>query len=340
MKDNKLSKIQRSLVLVSGIFLTIVFFVPLWYIHFVAPQYPEGLNLYMHPNRLEGDVEIINGLNHYIGMKTLHTDDFIEFTILPYLLGFFVLFCLITFIVNRKKILAALFWAFALFGVVAMVDFYRWEYNYGHNLDPAAPIQVPDMSYTPPLIGYKQLLNFDVWSYPHIGGSLFFATGIILLIAYMLPGFQKRRAQRKKRVMVTASVLGLLMLAGCSSGPRPINLGQDGCDFCKMIIVDRNFGAEIITDKGKVYKFDDTFCMSAFRAQKMDSTAVKDAYIVNFMDPHNFINVQDAILIKSDEIHSPMGGNIAAFDNADAAEATKSKVKGEEISVQDLYNIR
>ena len=63
--------------------LTLVLFVPLWQIQLSAPQYPEGLNLLIYPSKLGGNVDIINGLNHYIGMKTLHTQDFREFTALP-----------------------------------------------------------------------------------------------------------------------------------------------------------------------------------------------------------------------------------------------------------------
>jgi len=139
--------------------------------------------------------------------------------------------------------------------------------------------------------------------------------------------------------LLAISFLTILFLAGCSSGPKPIRLGQDACDFCKMTIADKNFGGEIVTNKGKVYKFDDTHCLAAFRAEKIDSNIVKDAYIVNFNEPHNFINIKDAILIKSDDgIHSPMGGNTAAFDNEAAAKATQDKVNGIRITSQDLYN--
>ena len=66
---------------------------PLWQIQLNAPQYPEGLVLKMYPHKLGGSVDIINGLNHYIGMKTLHTKDFIEFTVLPFIIVFFSLCC-------------------------------------------------------------------------------------------------------------------------------------------------------------------------------------------------------------------------------------------------------
>lgn len=142
----------------------------------------------------------------------------------------------------------------------------------------------------------------------------------------------------KKNTLAGAAVAALIFMVGCSSGPKPIKLGQDACDYCKMSIADNNFGAEIVTDKGKVYKFDDTHCLAAFRTEKIDPSKVKEVYIVNFLEPHNFIKAEEAILIKSEDIHSPMGGNTAAFENEDAAKATQSKVNGERISLQELYN--
>lgn len=338
MKDNRLTGLQRTFVLISGILLVAVLFVPLWQIDLDAPQYPEGLKLLMYPHKLGGDVEIINGLNHYIGMRTLHTKDFVEFTILPYIIGFFAAFCFVVFFINRRIGLKVLFYSFLSFGIIAMFDFYRWEYNYGHNLDPAAPLQVPGMSYTPPLIGYKQLLNFAAYSIPHIGGVLFFGTGALLLFALILPYLKRKKMMMQKKTLVAAASVMMLLLAGCSSGPKPIRLGQDSCDFCKMAIADKNFGAEIITKKGKVFKFDDTHCLVGFRGSKIDSSEISEVYLVNYKEPHNFIKAQDAILIHSEEIHSPMGGNTAAFDKEDAAKETENQLHGERISLQDLYN--
>ncbi len=337
MNDNKLSSLQRVLVLISGILLIAVLFVPLWQIDLDAPQYPEGLSLKMYPHKLGGDVEIINGLNHYIGMRTLHTKDFVEFTILPYIIGFFAAFCFLVFFINRRIGLKVLFYSFFAFGIIAMFDFYRWEYNYGHNLDPAAPLQVPGMSYTPPLIGYKQLLNFAAYSIPHIGGVLFFGTGAILLFALIFPYLKRKKMSMQKKSLVAAASVMVFFLAGCSSGPKPIRLGQDSCDFCKMAIADKNFGAEIITKKGKVFKFDDTHCLAGFRGGKIDTGDIKAVYLVNYSEPHNFIDAKDAILVKSDDIHSPMGGNTAAFDKEEAAKETEAQLHGVRISLQDLY---
>lgn len=175
-----ISKFSRAILLLGGIALLTVIVLPIWQIELIAPQYPEGLVMYIYSYKLGGEVEIINGLNHYIGMKVLNADDFIEFTILPYIIGIYAILFAITSIVGKRKWLYILFGLFILFGVVAMLDFYKWLYEYGHNLDPNAAIQVPGMSYQPPLIGYKQLLNFLAFSFPASGGWVFIGCGLVL----------------------------------------------------------------------------------------------------------------------------------------------------------------
>ena len=135
-------------------------------------------------------------MNHYIGMKTLHKEDFKEFTVLPYIIGFFAMAFTVVGLANKRKWVYYLFGAFLLFGIVAMVDFYVWEYNYGHNLDPNAPIKVPGMSYTPPLIGYKKLLNFGAYSVPDIGGWIFILCGIILAFC-VIQEWRKTKTSKK-----------------------------------------------------------------------------------------------------------------------------------------------
>ncbi len=160
--------------------LLAVIALPIWRIELIAPQYPEGLEMFIYSYKLGGQVEIINGLNHYIGMKELHADDFIEFTVLPYIIAVYAVFFLLVGVLARRRLLYVLFGAFVLFGVVAMVDFYMWLHDYGHNLDPNAPIIVPGMAYQPPLIGYKQLLNFLAFSIPDTGGWIFISCGVLL----------------------------------------------------------------------------------------------------------------------------------------------------------------
>jgi copper chaperone NosL len=153
----------------------------MWKIDLRAPQYPDGLSLHIWINDVKGDVEIINGLNHYIGMKTIHKEDFKEFVYLPLTMIAFMVAGLVIFFVNRKKLYYIWTAIFIIIALLSFYDFYRWEYDYGHNLDPNAPIKIPGMGYQPPLIGYKKMLNFEALSQPHIGGWFYVVAGIILV---------------------------------------------------------------------------------------------------------------------------------------------------------------
>ena len=179
MKTNSLSKLSIILLSISGIGLIVSIFVPILAIYLEAPQYREGLGMFLHANKITGDYEIINGLNHYIGMKTIHQEDFWEFKVLSYALGFFAIVAFFAAFFKKKWGLYLFTVLFLLFGIAFMIDFWLWEYDYGHNLNPNAPIIVPGMSYQPPLLGFKQLLNFGAYSYPDIGGWIMFGVGII-----------------------------------------------------------------------------------------------------------------------------------------------------------------
>ena len=123
--------------------MILVYFFPFWSIYLIAPQYPEGLSMQIWLNKITGQVEIINGLNHYIGMKHIKAEMFPEFDYLVYILGFFILFGLAVAITGSRKLLLVYLILSAIGGVVAMIDFYIWGYKYGHDLDPTAAIQVP-----------------------------------------------------------------------------------------------------------------------------------------------------------------------------------------------------
>ena len=332
----------RLALIASGLALIPVLFVPMWKIELSAPQYPEGLLLKIFPDKLGGNVDIINGLNHYIGMKTLHTADFIEFTILPFIISFFAISCFMVAFLNRKKWLIVLTSLFFAFGIIAMIDFYRWEYQYGHDLNPEAAIQIPGMAYQPPLIGYKQLLNFGAYSIPDAGGFIFLGVGFILVFALIFQVVHSRRFNTLPAIFkraVGAAPFLLIFLSSCNNGPQPIKVGADGCSFCKMIISDNRFGGEIITKKGKAYKFDDIQCLLSFsKSTTMDEQKIDQVFFVNFDDDHNLIESSVVFLFKSDEFHTPMTGNIAAFNNRQSLQNVAQKMKGVEVRWNDLLN--
>lgn len=276
-------------------------------------------------------------------MKTLHTKDFMEFTILPYIIIFFAACCFLVAFLKKRKWLTVLFALFVLFGIIAMADFWRWEYNYGHDLNPDAAIQIPGMAYQPPLIGYKKLLNFGAYSVPDIGGWIFVGVGLLLLTVLIIE-FRKKKTLVMTRVKKNTAAISAFVIFGlmsCNTGPKPIMIGSDACSFCKMSIADKRFGAEIITKKGKIFKFDDMHCVLAFRkANTINNNDIKAIYLVNFEEPHSFIEAPKAFLLKSDELHSPMSGNIANFSDENKLKEVAEKFKGEEVAWETLLNAR
>ncbi|MEI6750118.1 MAG: hypothetical protein ACOYMF_10475 [Bacteroidales bacterium] len=163
---------SRNIIFLCSLLMIGAFFLPFWKIMLEAPQYPEGLEMKIWLYKITGDVDKINGLNHYIGMKIIKEDEFPEFKIMPWALGLLIAFGVVVAIARKRYLLWT--WIIALLGAggVAFYDFYQWLYDYGHNLNPHAAIKVPGMSYQPPLLGYKQLLNFLAGSFPDMGGYL------------------------------------------------------------------------------------------------------------------------------------------------------------------------
>ena len=332
----------RVLTGVAALGMIAAIYLPIWKIELAAPQYPEGLYMNIWADKMGGDVDIINGLNHYIGMKTLHANEFVEFTVLPYIIWSLVGLGLLTAILNRKKIFFAYFTVVLLFAVVAMADFYRWEYNYGHNLNPEAPIQVPGQSYQPPLIGYKQLLNFGAYSIPDKGGWAIVGSGILLLGGVVIEKMKSAREKKSKinvttKLVPAALIVFALTMMGCTSGPEQIRFGKDPCDHCKMTIMDKKFGGELVTSKGKVYRFDDAQCLIDF----MKSDAIpKDAqftvYLLDYSGDGSFIPSDKAFLVKSEALHTPMGGNIAAFKDEASRKKIADDLHGTSVSWSEL----
>ena len=177
----KLSVLGRISILAVIVFIVMLWFFPLWRIDLAAPQYPEGIFMQIWINDVKGDVEIINGLNHYIGMKTINKADFKEFVYLPIALMIFCGLGVIVFLTRRRVLYYVWTGLFLAMAALSMYDFWKWEYDYGHNLNPNAPIKVPGMAYQPPLIGYKKMLNFEALSQPDIGGWFFILSGAILV---------------------------------------------------------------------------------------------------------------------------------------------------------------
>ncbi len=112
----------------------------------------------------------------------------------------------------------------------------------------------------------------------------------------------------------------MVFLAACSkTGPQEISVGKDQCDNCKMTISEPKYATQLITEKGRLYKFDDINCMNDYVVSNSETTGHAKTYVADFPSG-KFIESSTSTLIKGGDIKSPMGGNTQAFQEKTAAE--------------------
>jgi hypothetical protein len=184
--DVKLRLAPRLLLVSAAVLLAATLAAPLWNLTMFAPQYPDGLRMDIYAHTLQGgrngqDVKEINVLNHYIGMRDLSNEDFTEFKWMPFAIGVLALIALRSAVQGTMASLVDSFVLFAYFGAFSLWSFAHKMYAYGHNLAPGAPVKVAP--FTPPVFGYQQIANFEVYSYPRAGSYVMLAAGAALVLA-------------------------------------------------------------------------------------------------------------------------------------------------------------
>ncbi len=166
----------RILIIAAGLILLTLFLYPLWRISLYAPQYPKGVHMHIHIDKIGGSepgtLPNINFMNHYIGMKPIEPDSIPELRILPKIVLGFAIASFLCALGDFKFLYFLWVGLLILFCLAGLYDFYLWEYDYGHNLAPDAPMTFEDVSFQPPLIGKKKIINFTAVSVPHIGGYI------------------------------------------------------------------------------------------------------------------------------------------------------------------------
>ncbi|MEA1785225.1 LPXTG cell wall anchor domain-containing protein [Arenibacter sp. GZD96] len=208
MKNASLLMILGSLCLLG------LFAFPLWNIMLGAPQYPEPLGMNIHINGIKGvqefDIQNIDGLNHYIGMKTIpKPEEMWEFQIFPLVVGSMVILGITIGVLgffNKVGYSWYLVWflVMSVLGIMGMYDFNAWLIDYGTNLDPKAIMKLtyPDgtpLTYKPPLFGHEKMLNFDVTSLPSTGAWMMFVGMMMTLTAFFM-GWKKHRTQNSPAI--------------------------------------------------------------------------------------------------------------------------------------------
>ncbi len=186
----------RVLVLLAALLLVAVYVFPLWNMTMFAPQYPDGLRLDIYSYKLAGgnnnqDIKEINVLNHYIGMRDLAEEDFTEFKWLPFVVGALGLLYLRVAAIGTLMNLVDILVLNIYFSAFALWSFAYKLYMYGHTLSPTAAVKVDP--FMPPLFGYKQLANFEVYSYPAPASYAMVASALLLVAGLVIAWRQSSR---------------------------------------------------------------------------------------------------------------------------------------------------
>jgi len=194
-------KKSKLLMIIGPLLLLGLFVFPLWNITLEAPQYPKNLGMNMHINKFsdvqEFDIKNINLMNHYVGMKYI-PESIPEFKIFPAVIIFMSILGLIFGLKKNYKWFLGWFILMVVLAIAGIYDFYLWEHEYGHDLDPKAIMKFtnPDgsvMGFQPPLFGTKDILNFTAHSYPQLG-AYFLATGMAFsFLAFFIGQKEKRK---------------------------------------------------------------------------------------------------------------------------------------------------
>ena len=129
-----------------------------------------------------------------------------------------------------------------------------------------------------------------------------------------------------------------LLLASCNVSPQPINYGSDGCHFCDMTIVDKQHASQIVTSKGKAYKFDAIECMVHSIQDEFKDTEMAYYLVADFEAPGELVDASKATYLVSEQLQSPMGENLSAFSNEHAAKIAQEKFTGDIYSWKQIQD--
>ena len=175
-KPSRLFIIAALLLLVSLAF-------PYWVLNLKAPQFPDGLTVTAYVNRLEGDVGELEGLNHYVGLGSFEDAAVFERSIAVVAVVGLAALLLAGLLIHSRWVLLLAVPAF-LFPVIFLADLQYWLYDFGHNLDPLAPLAAAVGEFTPPIFGPAEIAQFDTLALPGLG--LLIAISASVLVGYGL----------------------------------------------------------------------------------------------------------------------------------------------------------
>jgi len=141
----------------------------------------------------------------------------------------------------------------------------------------------------------------------------------------------------KKINIYSYAIIFVLILASCQPKEKAIDYGQDECQHCRMMIVEKQYGSELVTKKGKVYKFDSIECLIDYlHTDLISENDIAFSLVTSFNRPEELRPVEKSFFLYSKQLPSPMGKYLTAFESQEAALAAKEKFGGEIMNWEHL----
>lgn len=222
--------------LIAAALMVVTFFAPLWHMTLLAPQYPNDLVLTAYGTTMEGDLQEINSLNHYAGVKAIEPENVFELKAFPFLLFGFVAVIVASAVVRRRWLRGAVVFGAWGFPIGLLLDLQYWLYNYGHDLIDGAPLNPGP--FTPKVIGRTKVVNFHSECMVSWGFWLMVAAALLVTVGPLAVRFLRdswsNTGSPRKATTVAAVVIAVLMAAR-PGATGTAHAATDGGDLNAMI---------------------------------------------------------------------------------------------------------
>jgi copper chaperone NosL len=136
---------------------------------------------------------------------------------------------------------------------------------------------------------------------------------------------------------ISIFIFVLFLMESCSIEPIPIQYGKDECELCRMKIIETGFGAELLTKKGKAYKFDSIECMVTYiKNGTIDNTKVKQLLVIDHAAEGVLVDARSAFFLHSTQLQSPMGAGLSSFGSLESLKMIQKEYSGDILSWDQL----
>jgi nitrous oxide reductase accessory protein NosL len=318
--------------------LALSFTQPLWRITLHAPQYPSGLYVDISSYRIDGghgghDLDEINELNHYIGMRRLERAAFEDLDWLPFAIGLLAILVLRTALIGNVRTLVDLT---VITGYISAFAFGRFVYKlyvFGHDLDPHAALKI--QPFMPAVFGTKQIANFSTEALPR-WGSLYmgvFVAGVALVtVWHLVAGY---RAAWRKPAVAAALAMVVSACAVSTAAPAPLDAARTSCGYCRMGVTDPRTASQIVTDGEDAAFFDDLSCLAGYlREHGAPGHSLSGVYVADHRTAE-WVPAARATFVRVSTLTGAMGSHVLAYASSESRDGDPAARGGIQISQEE-----